>query len=104
MPRHSPEMAPDLHLGEGGSLRWPAVLRARLCVHSPLGAGDSHMHVFSKLFLRAAAAAVVMSIANAASAGVVINEAYGGGGNSGSTYTNDFVELYNNTLGAIDIS
>jgi predicted extracellular nuclease len=60
--------------------------------------------MFSKLLLGAAAAAVVLSIANGASAGVVINEAYGGGGNSGSTYTNDFVELYNNTLGAIDIS
>jgi Bacterial Ig-like domain/Lamin Tail Domain/Secretion system C-terminal sorting domain len=27
---------------------------------------------------------------------VVINEVYGGGGNSGSTYKNDFIELYNN--------
>jgi hypothetical protein len=26
---------------------------------------------------------------------VVINEVYGGGGNSGSTFTNDFIELYN---------
>jgi predicted extracellular nuclease/2',3'-cyclic-nucleotide 2'-phosphodiesterase (5'-nucleotidase family) len=29
--------------------------------------------------------------------GVVINEVYGGGGNSGATYTHDFVELYNPT-------
>lgn len=28
---------------------------------------------------------------------VVINEVYGGGGNSGATYTHDFVELYNPT-------
>jgi 5'-nucleotidase len=27
--------------------------------------------------------------------GVVISEVYGGGGNSGATYTNDFIELYN---------
>jgi hypothetical protein len=27
---------------------------------------------------------------------VVINEVYGGGGNSGATYKNDFIELYNN--------
>lgn len=27
---------------------------------------------------------------------VVINEIYGGGGNAGSTYRNDFIELYNN--------
>ena len=28
---------------------------------------------------------------------VVINQAYGGGGNSGALYTNDFIELYNPT-------
>jgi hypothetical protein len=32
---------------------------------------------------------------------VVISEVYGGGGNSGSTYKNDFIELYNN--GPVDI-
>ncbi|TJX68366.1 hypothetical protein E8P77_02670 [Soehngenia saccharolytica] len=35
---------------------------------------------------------------------VVISEAYGGGGNSGATYKNDFIELYNPTLTDIDIS
>lgn len=33
----------------------------------------------------------------APSAHLVISEVYGGGGNSGATYTNDFVELYNPT-------
>lgn len=33
---------------------------------------------------------------NPASANVVINQVYGGGGNSGATYKNDFIELYNN--------
>ncbi|MCL2611636.1 MAG: ExeM/NucH family extracellular endonuclease [Nocardioidaceae bacterium] len=33
--------------------------------------------------------------AHAASGGLVVNEVYGGGGNSGSTYKNDFVELFN---------
>jgi hypothetical protein len=33
--------------------------------------------------------------AAAASAGVVLNEVYGGGGNSGASYTNDFIELAN---------
>jgi predicted extracellular nuclease len=32
---------------------------------------------------------------SAASAGVMISEVYGGGGNSGATFTNDFVELAN---------
>ena len=35
---------------------------------------------------------------------IVISEAYGGGGNSGSTYKQDFVELYNNTNSNIDLS
>lgn len=35
---------------------------------------------------------------------VVISEVYGGGGNSGAPYRNDFVELYNNTDINIDIS
>ncbi|QGU05492.1 ExeM/NucH family extracellular endonuclease [Corynebacterium comes] len=34
---------------------------------------------------------------------VVINEVYGGGGNSGSTYTHDFVELYNPTDAPISL-
>lgn len=35
---------------------------------------------------------------------IMITEVYGGGGNSGAVYQNDFVELYNNTASSIDIS
>ena len=35
---------------------------------------------------------------------MVINEVYGGGGNSGSAYTNDFIELYNNGAAAQDLT
>lgn len=35
---------------------------------------------------------------------VVINEVYGGGGNSGATYTHDFVELYNNGTTAVSLA
>jgi len=35
---------------------------------------------------------------------VIITQVYGAGGNSGATYTNDFVELYNTTGNNIDIS
>lgn len=35
---------------------------------------------------------------------VVISEIYGGGGNSGSVYKNDFIELYNPTTTAVDLS
>ena len=36
--------------------------------------------------------------------GVVISQVYGGGGNSGATYTNDFVELYNPTDADISLA
>ena len=35
---------------------------------------------------------------------VVINQLYGGGGNTGATYRNDFIELYNNGSSAKDLS
>ncbi|MFZ2490088.1 MAG: DNA/RNA non-specific endonuclease, partial [Thermoanaerobaculia bacterium] len=34
---------------------------------------------------------------------IVISQVYGGGGNSGATYRNDFVELFNPTTGAVDL-
>lgn len=39
-----------------------------------------------------------------ATPGVVINEIYGGGGNSGATFNQDYVELYNNSSASVDIS
>jgi predicted extracellular nuclease len=42
--------------------------------------------------------------AHAASANLVISEVYGGGGNSGSTWTNDFVELYNSSDAPVDVT
>ncbi|GAB6986670.1 ExeM/NucH family extracellular endonuclease [Nocardioides pyridinolyticus] len=41
--------------------------------------------------------------ATAASTGLVISEVYGGGGNSGATYTHDFIELYNPTSAPISV-
>ena len=38
------------------------------------------------------------------SSSVVVSEVYGGGGNSGSTYTNDFVELTNRGTTAVDLT
>ncbi|MDB6057937.1 MAG: non-specific endonuclease [Verrucomicrobiales bacterium] len=35
---------------------------------------------------------------------VVISQVYGGGGNSGATYKNDFIELYNSGTASVDLS
>ncbi|GAA2749714.1 lamin tail domain-containing protein [Kitasatospora cinereorecta] len=42
--------------------------------------------------------------AYAASPDVVISQVYGGGGNSGAPYTNDFVELYNRGTSAVSLA
>jgi len=42
--------------------------------------------------------------ANTAGTGLIISEVYGGGGNSGATYTNDFVELYNPTGSEVSVA
>lgn len=39
-----------------------------------------------------------------AGAAVVISQVYGGGGNSGAIYKNDFIELYNRSAVAVDLS
>jgi hypothetical protein len=38
------------------------------------------------------------------SSSVVISQVYGGGGNAGATYTNDYVELFNRSNATVDIS
>ncbi|MDU0479855.1 ExeM/NucH family extracellular endonuclease [Staphylococcus chromogenes] len=47
--------------------------------------------------------AVPLATATPANDAVVINEAYGGGGNTGAPFTNDFIELYNPTDAPIDL-
>lgn len=42
--------------------------------------------------------------AAAASPDVMISQVYGGGGNSGATYTNDFIELRNGSATAVDVT
>ena len=42
--------------------------------------------------------------ASAASADVAISQVYGGGGNAGATFTNDFVELRNTSSAAVDLT
>ncbi len=42
--------------------------------------------------------------ASAASADVAVSQVYGGGGNAGATFTNDFVELRNTSPAAVDLT
>jgi predicted extracellular nuclease len=62
------------------------------------------------LLAATASAATVAAIALAPSAhatvssDVVVNEVYGGGGNSGATLKNDFIELHNTGAAAVDLS
>ena len=47
---------------------------------------------------------ILFSFGFSAKSQVVINEVYGGGGNSGATYKNDFIELYNNSNAAVSLA
>src|SRR4051794_33944364 len=42
--------------------------------------------------------------ANASASGVVVSQIYGGGGNAGALFRNDYVELFNGGAGAADVS
>ncbi len=53
----------------------------------------------------AAAGTMLALVGHAAAAGnVVISQVYGGGGNTGAPYTNDFVELFNRSTSPISIT
>ncbi|HET7045524.1 MAG TPA: lamin tail domain-containing protein [Gaiellaceae bacterium] len=61
----------------------------------------------TRLLLAAALAAsllVLPTVARASASGVVVSQVYGGGGNAGATFTNDFVELFNAGSSAVDLS
>ena len=57
-------------------------------------------------FTLAALCAVLLLAGGAqgASSDVVISQVYAGGGNSGASYTNDYVELLNRGSGTVDLS
>jgi uncharacterized repeat protein (TIGR02543 family) len=51
-----------------------------------------------------AAAAAFPATSFAASPDIVISQVYGGGGNSGATYKNDFIELFNRGSSAVNLN
>ena len=62
------------------------------------------LFLFLACLLTIGLASTRTSIAAAQSGGIVISQVYGGGGNSGATYTHDFVELFNAGTTVVDIS
>lgn len=52
----------------------------------------------------ALAFATLLAIAGGAHAQVVISQVYGGGGNGGAPFENDFIELHNNGATAVDLA
>jgi len=50
-----------------------------------------------------AAALLVAPAARSASSDLVVSQVYGGGGNSGATFANDFVDLFNRGSSAVDL-
>ena len=56
------------------------------------------------LVLLAAIALLVAPAARSASSDMVVSQVYAGGGNSGATFANDFVELFNRGATSIDLS
>src|SRR5829696_3643883 len=51
-----------------------------------------------------AAALVLAAPASAASPDIVISQVYGGGGNTGAQYKNDFIELFNRGADAVPVT
>jgi hypothetical protein len=56
------------------------------------------------LLLVLAVALLTASSAQSASSDLVVSQLYSGGGNAGASYTNDFVELFNPSTSAIDLT
>lgn len=54
--------------------------------------------------LAAGAVSLVASPAQAVSTTLVVSEVYGGGGNSGAPFKNDFIELYNNSASPVSLA
>ncbi|NGZ88017.1 ExeM/NucH family extracellular endonuclease [Duganella aceris] len=54
--------------------------------------------------LAAALMAALCAPAYAADSAIVISQVYGGGGNAGASFSNDFVELFNRSASTVDLS
>ena len=75
---------------------------SQITAHVPVGAADGFITVTNGYGIGTSAA--VFTIATNPVNPVGISQIFGGGGNSGSAYQNDYIELYNRSGGAVDVS
>ena len=61
------------------------------------------IHVFAVLALAVLLLAAAPAV-QASPSGVVVSQVFAGGGNSGASFANDFVELFNAGSGAVDVT
>ena len=86
---------------QGGSVADTPLL-VRLSAGAPSGVAGG-----SLVFRSAGADTILVQLSGsvtAPAAKVVVNQVYGGGGNSGSVYSNDFVELFNDDDTAVNLA
>ncbi|WP_322921767.1 ExeM/NucH family extracellular endonuclease [Nocardioides renjunii] len=73
-------------------------------MRTPALPSPRHIAAGAGLALLAAGFTPLAASANPAGTGLVINEVYGGGGNTGAVFTNDFIELHNPSTSAISVN
>jgi predicted extracellular nuclease len=74
-------------------------------MHSPFSPATAQQHALPGLRTTLATALFAAFAANAmAASDVVISQVYGGGGNAGTVYKNDFIELFNRSANPVNVN
>src|ERR671931_941620 len=78
------------------------------CLSSPFRGGISmpsfRMRLCAALVVAVACLLGLARPAGAVSSTIVVSQVYGGGGNVGATYKNDFIELYNRSAAPVSVN
>jgi uncharacterized repeat protein (TIGR01451 family) len=81
-------------------MRISGFFKAAVCLSRSLWISALMLLIVISVVHRAAQRSTVQAVSNT----VVISQIYGGGGNSGSTLKNDFIELFNRGNAAVDVT
>lgn len=102
----STNFSSSVTVGQASGLVSSVPVYARISASAIAGAFNGNLTLSSTGATSQAVSLTGTVIANVppVTANIVINQIYGGGGNSGSFYTNDFIELYNNDDTAVSLS